>query len=155
MAYCARTDVEMKTRRWMPTGFTTTTKPKAADVEQFVTDIAAEIDAILAADGITVPVTNATAVAYLKHLNVLGAAALTADVLFPQATGEGETPAGAKFEKRYQDGLARLESGDNPVALILSQAADTGGRAPISHYTEMSSSDQELTEPHFTRDMEF
>ena len=154
MTYCVRTDVEMHTRRWLPGGFTAATKPRDSDVDAFVASIAAELDAAMAADGITVPVTNATAVALLKHYNSIGAAAMAADVMFPETTGEGSSGRSARLWAVYDKGLDKLSSADNPVAQILAQALDPAkGRAPISDYTE--SPDQSLRTPFFTRDKEY
>lgn len=71
--YCSVDDVEaLNAQQVGSAGYTTTTNPTAVQVQGFVDQVYAQINAVLASAGIIVPV---TANDYLKMLNAIGAAA--------------------------------------------------------------------------------
>jgi hypothetical protein len=113
MAYAAIADVQRLIAQWP---LSNTSTPTTAQATAITDDTAAEIDARLASVGVTVPVTApASFLRALALLNGYGAAAAILKSMLPGATGPDETPAYAFWEKRYQDGLAALISGDGTI----------------------------------------
>lgn len=114
MAYAAITDVQaLNAKR---TTYSANTTPTAAQVTTFITNIAAEIDSVLAAAKTLTPVTApASFVGFLLNLNALGAAALAETAQFPEVpSGAGDqasSPHSQRLWKMYQDGLASLKDG--------------------------------------------
>ena len=73
MAYCDVADVEQTMRLTISIDG----NPNRADVEEFIDDVAAELDGIAQAAGYTVPVTTTQAVALMKRYNRICAAVAT------------------------------------------------------------------------------
>lgn len=87
-------------------------KPSVSQATTILNDTSDEINARLAARGLTTPVTSpASFLRALALLNAYGAAAAVLKSMFPAAVGPNETPAYAFWEKRYQDGLAAIGDG--------------------------------------------
>jgi hypothetical protein len=149
MAYCTITDVRgLNPKRT----YNATTTPTEAQVGQYITDIAAEIDSIIQAQGYTVPVTApANFVTVLKLLNARGAAAQAEIAMFPES-GVGATPHGQQLLSLYKDGLKALRAGEIPETITGQTTSPVG-----SYYTEVA--DQEsYPEPAFRKsssDMEY
>lgn len=109
MAYATMTDLQGMISQFT---ITSTSVPTTTQATLLITDTASEIDARLAAKGVTVPVASpASFVRALALLNAYGAAAAVLKSKFPAAIGPGETPAWAFWEKRYQDGLDAISDG--------------------------------------------
>ncbi|MDD4986953.1 MAG: hypothetical protein PHQ43_14490, partial [Dehalococcoidales bacterium] len=73
MAYCQLSDVQELVPKFP---ISTTTTPTQTQVESLIAKIAVEIDAVLEAQGFTVPIkAPANFVLWLETLNALGAAA--------------------------------------------------------------------------------
>lgn len=123
---------------------TATSRPTKTDVEgKTLPAIAGEIDGVLGARGLTVPITQASLVALgvdaaaatrfletLSSLNALGAAARAVAALFPNRAGPGGAPFHEWLQQRYDAGLTRLGSGEGvPSASVASSAL------PRSHWT--------------------
>ena len=111
MSYCAIGDVQaLNTTR---DTYSASTNPSSTQVGTFITNIAAEIDAALAANRVLTPVTApASFLTFLLHLNALGAAALAEEAAFPEFDGgPGTTTQGQRYYKQYQDGLKGLKDG--------------------------------------------
>jgi hypothetical protein len=146
MAYCTITDVRgLNPKRT----YSTTTTPTQAQVEQYITDIAAEIDNAIQSQGYTVPVTSpANFVAVLKMLNARGAAAQAEIAMFPES-GPGSTPHGAQLLSLYRDGLKALRSGEIPEEIT----GQTGANV-ASYYTESADKDS-YDGPVFKKSSEF
>lgn len=107
---------------------TASSKVTSTAVAQFLTDVSAEIDLILASQGYAVPVaTPATAKAFLDRLAVAGAAMfceLTQATAGFRGAENADTRAGA-FRRLYEDGLKRISSTQGLLALGLGQGTAT------------------------------
>lgn len=112
MAYCTNADVAAQNSARTP--YSVSTTPTSTAVDDFIDQIAGEIDTRLAAKGVSTPVAApATFVAWLLNLNALGAAALAEMAAYPEADGgQGSTPQGERLWKMYQQGLAAISKGD-------------------------------------------
>ena len=84
-----------------------TTKPSTSEVDQFCTDVTAEMDARLRAVGITVPVVDADLLKVLKPIAINGA---KAKVLRAKKLEEGDEERSGMYEQLYQDALSRIEA---------------------------------------------
>ena len=104
MAYCTLGDLEALMR----INFTAATDPTATEVEQMITDIAAEIDGVLQAAGYTVPVTAAQAVQYLRKMNTFGAGP---EAWYAYAMMDSEPPNVAYWRARYERFLEDIREG--------------------------------------------
>ena len=86
---------------------TSTTNPTITQLDVMIVDISNQIDTVLKSQGVvTVPVTSSadsTFAAFLVGVNKWGAAAEFLKGLFPEATGPGENPAFAFWQKKYDD----------------------------------------------------
>lgn len=157
MAYAELEDVEHELGQY-GRFLTETSTPSEDDVEQkTIPAIAGEIDGVLSARGVTVPVTApASFLELLSSLNALGAAARTAAALLPQAQGPQSTTFHEWLQARYDAGLERLRNGEG----IPDDIATSGTSLPSSFWTrhpDTVSSDLDRTsknsvDPVFRRD---
>mgnify|MGYP005813734273 CR=1 FL=1 len=156
MAYAATADIQAVVAQFT---IDSNSVPTTTQVGLLRDQIEGQINALLAAKGITVPfATDSSAdqdafAAFLKHLSAFGAAAATLKAMFPDASGPGETPAYAFFQSGYKDGLAMLQDGTG-IPLSLSEAATT--IAPSTMNTRNPDDDEDLGDranPTFERPM--
>ncbi|MFA5377468.1 MAG: hypothetical protein WC455_17080 [Dehalococcoidia bacterium] len=119
-----------------------TTTPTLTQVDTYITDIAAEIDAALQSRGFTTPITAGGTTtefyAFICALNARGAAALAEQAMFPEGRGLMTTPGSSSaYWKQYQDGLKWLREGKLPTG--------TTGEAPLpfSFYERNQGNDDE------------
>lgn len=105
MSYCVVADVEASIASRKLT-FSVSTVPTLAQVQGFIDECAAEIDAVLVSKGISVPVTTTT---YLKLMNTLGAAGLTEGALNIDGTNEVNSNRDWRY-KKYESMLADLKA---------------------------------------------
>jgi hypothetical protein len=88
------------------------TSPDRLAADSVVIDIDAELNSVLDAAGLSIPVTTPSYfVDWLKALNKYGAAAAILKSMFPDAVGVGETPAYAFWEARYRNALKLFAKG--------------------------------------------
>tara|TARA_Y100000310_G_scaffold94659_1_gene92412 strand:- start:466 stop:939 length:474 start_codon:yes stop_codon:yes gene_type:complete len=133
MAYASTSDVN---RVLGPHEATATTAVTLTDLGNIIDGISAQIDSVLKGAGVgTVPVTSSadsTFATFLIAVNIWGAAGEYLKGLFPEATGPGESPAFAFWQKKYTDTLKAWREGkDLPSGL-------TGGsndQAPSTYFT--------------------
>jgi len=143
MSYCALSDVQELIPKF---SISATSTPTSTQVESLIDKIAVEIDAVLEAQGFTVPVTSpANFVLWLKNLNALGAAARAMQGMFPSTADKDSTPVWQTFRKDYQEGLEAIRNGDIPAGL--GKGAD--GLNAGSLYTSGAISTDEYPEPVF------
>lgn len=117
MAYCTAADVQARAGAHLDT---LTTNPSAAEVEGFISDCDAQIDAAIAGHAHTVPVVNATALAALRPLSADGALVLAMDARFDRPEGiDGALILRDAAERRWMAGLAALQCGEHPVVRLL------------------------------------
>jgi hypothetical protein len=90
----------------------------------------------------------------LQYIGVAGVAARALRTMFPDATGAGETPAHADYQKIFDDGLAGLKDGtlipDDPAVV----GSTSGYVAPSTYFTRNPDAEEELgeiAEPFFSR----
>lgn len=152
MAYCTISDVRgLNPKRT----YSESTTPTETQVNQYITDIAVEIDNVLQAQGYTIPVTSPeNFVSHLKLLNTRGAAAMAEIAMFPESTsGPGGTPHGSQLLSLYKDGLKALRNGEIPASMAPGESSSSVG----SYYTEMTDQD-DFPDPAFrkrSQDLEF
>ncbi len=129
MSYCTAADVQAANPKRT---YSATSTPTLAEVGEFVTQIAGEMDTVLTGRGLTVPVTTPTEfVTFLKKLNIVGAIAMCENAMFPEAVGQMSNVAAERFWKQYRDGIKFLQDGQLPSAA----GGDTVG-LPFSFFTE-------------------
>ena len=102
------------------------TVPTSQQVALWLDQTAAEIDSVLASQGLTVPaVLPVTFVTHLRHLNALGAAALAESSAFPEAAGQiGGSGTAERYWRMYREGLRALIDGSS----IPPTSGTAGGR---------------------------
>lgn len=143
MSYCTLSDVQELIPKFT---ISDTSTPTQTQVESLIAKVAVEIDAVLEAQGFTVPVTSpANFVLWLKNLNALGAAARAMQGMFPSTTEKDSTPAWQTFRKDYKEGLEAIKNGDIPAGLGKSADEINAG----SLYTSGAISTDEYPEPVF------
>lgn len=131
--YCTVADVQALLSTASGTGITidVASVPTETQVEQFIDQIAAEIDSVLVSIGYTVPVTGTNDITMLKRYVAQKSAAKTFDAGYG---GLGDAPHRIlEWEEEYKTFLERLISRDM-------QLVDTNPRAKFrtilaAHYT--------------------
>ena len=137
MAYCAMDDVRQHNPQFT---YDVESKPTLKQVEGMITDIAAEIDTILSARGLTVPVTTpAHFLAHLKYINSIGAAALAEFASFHAAAGVITEGHGNELWKIYVDARNALRDQSLPVAPVAISGGT--GSMPFSYFQRNTSDD--------------
>lgn len=129
-----------------------------AEVDGFIDDIAAEVDALLQSIGVSLPVDLAgapTAARLLKRLNVLGAAAQLELRLFGEAVpgASARDSRGALYRQQYDNLFTQLRDGSLALADIAS-APESDSNSAFSGSTKNAATGS-TNEPFFTRDQEF
>lgn len=130
------------------------TRPSRPQVEAFLADGAAEINAILSAQGLATPVTTpADFLAYVTRLNALYAAALAEQAAFPEADGDlGGSGSGARYWRMWESGKRDLISG----ASIPPAAGTAGARVRAATYgTDNRDSSGDVPAPAFSMTRQF
>lgn len=103
--------------------------PGNSDLEQFIDDVAAEIDALLGALGLASPAAGTPANAALAGVNADGALLIALPATFPE--GSGPSSASKVIDgvrARYEESLGRLEDGSHPAIRLL-EAGNVTSRA--------------------------
>ena len=133
MAYCASADVQaLNPKR----SYSSTSTPTSTQIDTLIAQVAVEIDAVLEAQGFTVPVTTPTNfVNALKAVNAYGAAALAEMGMFPETSEIGSTPHWKVLWETYKDWLKQLRAGEIPLSL-------GAGEMVSSFYHEMDDQDE-------------
>ena len=137
MAYAQVDDVQ---GRMAHSAIDATSTASSDQVERFLGDCAAEINAALSVRGVAVPVT--TPLWYLddlRSINADGATALTLRAIYPDTRGPGEVPAYAYFQKRYEMALAMIKDGSTVPAGLPAGA----GRTFSSNYFTRNPQEEE------------
>lgn len=126
---------------------TSVTVPTLVDLANIITGIAGQIDSVLKGAGVaTVPFTSdvdSEFHAFLIAVNVWGAAAEFLKGMYSEATGPGESPAFAFWQKKYDATLKAWREGKDLPAGILSGANDT---SPSSYFTRNPEEEETLGE---------
>lgn len=144
--YCEATDVQaLNTHR--PT-YATTTKPTLAQVEGFITNVAAELNAVISGRGYTTPIDDTEALKVLKQYNSCGAAAMAEEAATSVSAGRSEH-TDSLWEK-YQDGLKLIKTG---AVKLGAEATSEGRQTPQGEFN--LDADGNEHDPVFERDMDF
>jgi hypothetical protein len=117
--------------------------PNEGDVEFFLTDIAAQIDALLLARGYSPAEISAEARAALKGTNADGALVMAIEALDPLGAAEvkfqGSTLlSGAR--KRYEAAVVALAEGKHPAIRMLEAGQSGGGQSASSTWDHAAAS---------------
>jgi hypothetical protein len=133
--YCEIADVKREMGRYGP-NLTATSVPNLTQAGEIIDDIAAEIDGVLAARSVQVPVAvppnpvslTSWVEGFLKRLNALGTAGVVLQGMFPHAAGPASSNLGDDKTREYRSLLKQLTDGENliPDNIIIV----TGGVAP-------------------------
>jgi len=138
-AYCSSDDLA----DLLPTvTFSTTTTPSSTQVTTYCDLISYEIDGMLRSRGVTTPVTDSDALAYLQTVSLYGVAAMALAAKFGS-----DAAAAVAWETRYRDCLAAIRDG----AVTIDAAVDAAGFG--EGFT--LDADGEAREPFITRAMEW
>lgn len=156
--YCTIQDVEALNARWFgiigssvsgKSGYSSETDPTDDQVNQFIVDIAAELDGVIASHGFSVPVTDAKVVAILKGYNETGAAYKASGAMFTDDDGAKRRN---ELYSEYHSALSELlQNGNFIIRLLAEDEADPG---PESNYTQNVAGQDNLG-PRFTSGMSF
>jgi hypothetical protein len=128
-------------------------KPTVTQATAIITMVDGEINSVLAAQGVAVPVgAPTTFVESLKALNAWGAAAAVLRSMFPKERGSSDTMPSeyALYQRWYERGLDRLKSGDG----IPPEVASGSTVGPSTYFTRNPDEEEDLgliAEPFFTR----
>ena len=135
MAYAVLADIQALNPKRT---YGASTTPTSTQVEALITQVAVEIDAILEAQGYTVPVTTpANLVNFLKYVNAYGAAYLAEAGMFPETSEMGSTPHWKVLKEIYDKYMKMLLEGKIPASLGIGAESINVG----SFYTEMDDQD--------------
>ncbi len=131
MAYATSAQVKARAGRLASPWGSVGVYPADADLTTWLGEKAAEIDAVLAARGYTVPATGAASLA-LESLNAAGALWVALDAAFPEDTGaRGDSQSGlavrAAAYTEWSTGIAALIAGTHPAVLLLASASSDAG----------------------------
>ena len=140
MSYCILADVQgLNAKRT----YSATTTPTIAQVTEFISKIAGEIDVVLQGRGLTTPVlVPAALVEFLEQLNAVGAAGIAERAMFPDSQGQmGGVAAGALHWQQYQDGLKWLKEGNLPTGT-------SAESLPFSFFTDHKADESAPHEEH-------
>lgn len=121
MAYSTYSDIAAASGRIL----NTTSKPTATQVADFITQIDAEIDCILRTKGYSLPITDTTALSFLKRISVVGGCMMMERAMFAGAA-PNESNRFADYKNEYNDMLNKLDGS------ILTYS----GSIDISQYTD-------------------
>ncbi len=123
MAYADAGDVKARAGR-LQAAWGSSTTPSDTDLAGFLTDTAAEIDAVLAGRGLAAPATGGAAAALLG-LNADAALVLALEATFPDEEGPGSAKGIlAAARARAAAGMQALAEGTHPATRLLEAAAD-------------------------------
>lgn len=90
--------------------------PDTTEIEQFLIDVAAEIDAKLNAVGVTIPATDSVLVAALRGVNADGATIMALDSTFPSSqVDKAADRLLDRLERRYMSVMRQIEEGTWPA----------------------------------------
>ena len=125
------------------------TKPNTAQVAILMSQVDGELDAILAAAEVTVPVTSPTYfVDWLEGIASAGVAARVLKSMFPDHTGPGETPAHAFWQRLYDRGIGMIKDG----SILSDDVVNIADVEPSTYFTRNPDTEEDtgdIAEPAF------
>jgi hypothetical protein len=120
--HCTHVDVSSEMQN-IP-AFTSTTKPTDTEVTNWCTDTTADIDAVLASIGITLPVTDADKLTILRVLAVWGVCARVLRSL------EMQSDAAEMYQKLYDNKIKQITANPSIIASLTATFSYPAGPAP-------------------------
>jgi hypothetical protein len=108
MAYCTTAEVQSLTGLT----FSGTSRPTTTEVDEFVSDVAAELDGVLQAAGYTLPITDSDALNLLGRYNKFGSAVQAWHAGY---LSNDEPPRVAYWRTAYENFLNRLRKGEQEL----------------------------------------
>lgn len=130
------TDVDKVNRILGPHAVSDTTPVTRESAELLVKAVQSEIDTELAMLGVTSALPFATVSPFRTYLGAIASWGVAAQILkasFPEATGPGESPAYAYWEKKYQEALEEVTEED-AIKVLIGLGATTYLSAQASGY---------------------
>lgn len=122
--------------------------PGLTQLSAIIEGISSQIDVCLKSVGVaSVPVTSAadsTFATFLAEVNKWGATAEFLKGMFPEATGPGENPAFAFWQKKYDDVLKGWKDPDGPFGLPTGLLGGPGDADPSTYFTRNPSEEEVL-----------
>lgn len=108
-------------------GWTDTSRPANDDIEAFIEDVAAELDALIAARGYALPAADSAAALALRGVNADGALVLALEATYPESSGPGAAVKTIDDARaRYENARAQIEEGVFSAFALL----ESGSAAP-------------------------
>lgn len=145
MAY---TDTDAVNGALGPHAATGNTTPTITQLSAMIEGINSQIDTCLKSVGVaSVPVTSAvdsTFATFLAEVNKWGAMAEFLKAMFPEATGPGENPAFAFWQRKYDDVIKGWKDPDGPFGLPTGLLGDPGDADPSTYFTRNPNEEEVL-----------
>jgi len=105
--------------------WTAESAPSFSDIEGFLDDVAAEIDALVAARGLTPPLAGSAAANALRGVNADGALVLALEATYPETSGPSSAAKTLDdARRRYEQAVEALTTGTHPAVAVLEASAD-------------------------------
>ncbi len=146
MTYATEAKVESLMSQFSISG---STKPTTTQVAGIITDVDAELDVALAAQGVTTPVTAPTDfLSWIAGVSSIGVVARVLRSSFPDVAGPGEQPAFRYWQKLYDGALGGIKDG----SMIPPTVATGSATAPSTYFTRNPDAEENLgdiAEPKF------
>jgi cell division protein ZapA (FtsZ GTPase activity inhibitor) len=99
--------------------------PDNTEIERFLEDVAAELDAKMSALGADVPTTNAVVVAALRGVNADGALILALDATYPSSQSDKAVDRLLdRTERRYRAAMDQIEAGTWPAIQVIVEGGE-------------------------------
>ncbi len=115
---------------------TSSSVPTLTQLAEIIDDVAAQIDTCLQSVGVaSIPVTDTDFARTLKSVNNYGARAQFLKGMFPEATGPGENPAFAFWQKLYDDIIEGWKDPEGPFGLPTGLLGGPGDADPSTYFT--------------------
>ena len=156
MSYASVSDVEARLpyRVDREDGFTSTTQPSLAQVQQWLDDAEAELNATLLAVGLPAPYSSAGAVATLRQA-VTGCVEGRVRMAYASAGGDGNNDDGKDMIRTWQDTLLDIRNSAGWWSAKLGAAAPTSARSGLASYVTSNADGKSVSDgdfrPTFTR----
>ena len=128
-----------------PHASTSSTTPTTTELSAMIDGIASQVDTVLKGAGVaTVPITNSldsTFFTFLAEVNKWGAAAEFLNAMFPEATGLGDSGAGGRWQKKYDDTIKAWREGKDLPSDLLGGSNDV---SPSTYFTRNPNTEETL-----------
>jgi hypothetical protein len=146
--YATRVQVLARAGR-LRNAWTETSQPSLPDIDGFLEDVSAMVDAVLASRGFTAPSQDATVTSSLADMVAYGALLRALDAQFPAASGPQEVQELRRVASRTWDaGIKSVADGDHPAVVYLESLSSAPGTTDFwSEHPEYAWSGTPETDP--------